>query len=48
MLKSRVIYEGAQMGLYTAGGARGCKGCQREMIAGTHESLARSAAYTRW
>jgi hypothetical protein len=26
MLKSRVIYEGEPMGLYTTGGARNCKG----------------------
>jgi hypothetical protein len=42
MFKSKVIYEGARTGLYTAGGARGCKGRQREMTVGAHWSPARS------
>jgi hypothetical protein len=33
MLKSRVIYEGARTGLYSARGARSCKGRQQEMTA---------------
>jgi hypothetical protein len=34
MLKSKVINEGAQTGLYTSEGARGWKGCPREFPCG--------------
>jgi hypothetical protein len=39
MLKSRVIYEGAPMGLYIVGGARGWRGRQRKMTVGACDSI---------
>ena len=44
MLKSRVINEGAQMGLYMYGGGCGWKGHQREVSTGVYRLWSQSGA----